>query len=559
MAPIVEIFRQRPELAIFLTLALGFLIGRFRIGSFKLGSMLGTLLAGMLVGQMVISISPVAKIIFFDLFLFATGYKVGPQFFYGLKKDALPQIIITLVICVSCLVLAILASKIMGYDVGTAAGMLAGAFTESTVIGTAGDAIQRLSIDDAEKQRLLNNIPVAYAVTYLVGTTVVVWFLSSMAPKMMRVNLREEASKMPELSEGKGANTAGVNSAYEDWLLRAFRVTSKNWINIPVSVIEKREPDARVIIERVRRDGKICEPEPGMTLQEGDTVVVAARQAVMLEKVKGIGPEIQDRELLDFPMVTLDVVISKKDIAGKSLLELATLYGQNVMLKNLIRGRQEMPFQTGTIIQRGDTLRIFGRDADVERTALKLGFKEKNNLDTDIFAVAIGIVLGGLIGFLSVKIGGVIITLSTSGGALLLGLVFGWLHSKTPAFGRIPDAALWIFDTLGLATFLGIVGISAGPTFISGLKHTGISIVFAGALVAVLPHIIGLLVGRYILRMNPLVLLGAQSGAGTTTIALKALQETSGSKIPVLGYTIPYALGNILLTAWGPLMVSFMT
>ncbi len=559
MTGIVHVFRQHPELAIFLTLALGFLIGRFRIGSFKLGSMLGTLLAGMLIGQMVITIPPVAKIIFFDLFLFATGYKVGPQFFYGLKKDVLPQIIITLVICVSCLVLALLASKILNYDVGTAAGMLAGAFTESTVIGTAGDAIQRLDINDAEKQRLLNNIPVAYAVTYLIGTTTVVWFLSSLAPRMIGVNLREEAGRMPEFSGENKGNHAGINSAYTDWLLRAFRVTSKDWIGATVSAIEKREPGARMLIERLRKNGTIKDPEPGMIIQEGDIVVVAAKQTVMLGKQQDIGQEVQDRELLDFPLETLDVIITHKDIAGKSLQDLAGLYGQGIMLKTLIRGRQEMPFQPGTIIQRGDTLRIFGRDTDVERTAVQLGFKEKSNADTDIFAVAIGIVLGGLIGILSMKVGGVVITLSASGGALLLGLIFGWWHSKTPAFGRIPDAALWIFDTLGLATFLGIVGITAGPTFISGLKHTGVSLVFAGAGVSVLPHVIGLLVGRFMLKMNPLVLLGAQSGAGTTTIALKALQDVSGSKVPVLGYTIPYALGNILLTAWGPLLVSLMT
>jgi putative transport protein len=279
----------------------------------------------------------------------------------------------------------------------------------------------------------------------------------------------------------------------------------------------------------------------------------------MLEKMNDIGPEVQDRELLDFPLQTMDIVITHKEIAGKTLMELAARYGQGIMLKKLIRGRQEMPFQPDTIIQRGDILQVFGRDTNVDRTAKLLGFKEVNNSDTDIFAVAIGIVLGGLVGYLSLKVAGVVVTLSTSGGALVLGLIFGWWHSKTPGFGKIPDAALWIFDTLGLATFLGIVGITAGPTFISGLRHTGVSIVFAGALVAVLPHILGLLVGRYILKMNPLVLLGAQSGAGTTTIALKALQDVSGSKVPVLGYTIPYALGNILLTAWGPLLVSLMT
>ena len=189
MNMITDIFRQHTELAVFLTLAIGFFIGKLKIGSFRLGEMLGTLIAGMIVGQMDISIPPVVKIIFFDLFLFATGYKVGPQFFYGLKKDAIPQLLLTIIICTSCLITAVLVSKLLGYDVGTAAGLLAGAFSESTVIGTAGDAIQKLSLPENVKTGFINNIPVAYAVTYLVGTTANVWFLSSGAPKLLRIDL----------------------------------------------------------------------------------------------------------------------------------------------------------------------------------------------------------------------------------------------------------------------------------------------------------------------------------------------------------------------------------
>jgi putative transport protein len=171
---IIEILQQHTELTLFLTLALGFAIGKITIVNFKVGSVLGTLFAGVLIGQLNVQIHSVVKIIFFDLFLFATGYKVGPQFFRGLKKDAAPQLILTLIICLTCLITAVIISKIMGFDTGTASGLLAGAFTESTVIGTASEAIQNLPIADMEKTVLLNNIPVAYAVTYLVGTTVLV-------------------------------------------------------------------------------------------------------------------------------------------------------------------------------------------------------------------------------------------------------------------------------------------------------------------------------------------------------------------------------------------------
>jgi putative transport protein len=252
-------------------------------------------------------------------------------------------------------------------------------------------------------------------------------------------------------------------------------------------------------------------------------------------------------------------VITGKGVSGKSLRAIADDHGQGIMLDKLMRGGQEMPFNPGTIVQNGDILHLSGRKPDVERVAKVLGYKEVLSSVTDIIFVASGIFLGGLVGLLSTEIGGIAITLSTSGGALLMGLIFGWLHSKSPAYGKVPEAALWIFDTLGLATFLGIVGIAAGPTFIAGLQKTGLAIIPAGLVVALVPHLVGLLAGRYLLKINPVILLGAQSGAGTNTTALKAIQDAAGSKLPVLGYTIPYALGNILLTAWGPVIVSLMT
>jgi putative transport protein len=136
-----------------------------------------------------------------------------------------------------------------------------------------------------------------------------------------------------------------------------------------------------------------------------------------------------------------------------------------------------------------------------------------------------------------------------------MGLIFGWLRSVRPTFGRIPEPALWVFDTVGLAVFIGVVGLGAGPTFVDGLRQTGPSLLLVGFVVAVTPHVTALLFGKYVLGMNPLILLGACAGAGTVTAALRGIQDEAQSKIPVLGYTVPYAIGNILLTAWGPVIV----
>src|SRR5436305_7812269 len=244
--------REHQELAIFLTLAIGFLIGRVKIGSFSLGMVVGTLLAGVAVGQFNIQVPAVVKYVFFDLFLFTTGYKVGPQFFRALKKDALPQLAITLVLCLTCLVAAYTAAKLLGYDVGTAAGMLAGAFTESTVIGTASDAINRVaSISDAEQTRLVNNIPVAYAVTYLIGTAFIVWFLPNVGPKLMRVNLKEEATKLRAKIAASDAGEPETPSAYQALAVRAYQVTNPNLINRSVAELEARPKQPRVFISRI--------------------------------------------------------------------------------------------------------------------------------------------------------------------------------------------------------------------------------------------------------------------------------------------------------------------
>jgi putative transport protein len=559
MNEFVKILQQHPELALFLTLAFGFAIGKIRIGNFKVGSVLGTLFAGVLIGQFDIQIHPTVKVIFFDLFLFATGYKVGPQFFRGLKKDAVPQLILTVVICVTCLLTAFIMSKLMGFDVGTAAGLLAGAFTESTVIGTASESIQRLPITLEQKTILLNNIPVAYAVTYLVGTTILVWFLSSLAPKLMKINLRTESRELEKKLLGKSEEEDdGIASAFEDWRLRAFKITNEKWSGLSIDDLEKSITGFRIFIHRIRRNGIIIEPIGNTILKSGDVIAVMARYQVFFQKINDIGTEIMDRELLDFPILYRDLIVTNKNLIGKSLSDIAMKYGQGVKLHKLIRTGQEIPFSPETIVNRGDVLKISGLREEVDRATKIIGYLDSNSPATDMIFVGLGIVIGGLVGLISITIAGISITLTTSGGALVMGLIFGWLRSKTPKFGRIPEPALWIFDTVGLASFIGIIGLSAGPSFISGLHKTGIGLLFAGVIVAVVPHIFGLLVGRFILKINPVILLGAQSGAGTMTAALKAVQENANSKLPVLGYTVPYALGNILLTAWGPVIVALM-
>src|SRR6185369_16941798 len=196
-----------------------------------------------------------------------------------------------------------------------------------------------------------------------------------------------------------------------------------------------------------------------------------------------------------------------------TLKELSALESsRGVFLRKIVRVGQEMPFTTETRLDRGDVLNLVGAQPDVERAAKDLGYADRPTVTTDMIFVGLGIFIGGLVGLLSVTVGGLPLTLTASGGALIMGLVFGWLRAVRPTFGRIPDAAMWVFETVGLTVFIGVVGLSAGPSFVTGLQNSGVSLILVGLVVAALPHVTAILFGRYILRMNPVILLGACSG-----------------------------------------------
>src|SRR3954468_15129534 len=224
MNAIAELLRQHPELALFATLSLGYFIGQLKFGGFALGTVAATLLVGVVIGLADIKISPFTKSVFFYLFLFAIGYKVGPQFFSGLRGEGIQQAILTVIFCLLALGSVWGISMILGYDKGLAAGLMSGAVTESATIGSASDAINRLNIPDATKAAAVSHLAVGYSVTYLFGSAGVTWFLSQMAPKILRTDLRAAcAQKERELSGGKEEQEAGVQSGLENFVMRAFK------------------------------------------------------------------------------------------------------------------------------------------------------------------------------------------------------------------------------------------------------------------------------------------------------------------------------------------------
>lgn len=562
---VIHLLRQHSELAIFLTIAAGFWIGKIKVGQFSLGIVTSVLLVGVLVGQLNITIEEPVKSVFFLLFLFAIGYKVGPQFFRGLKKDGLPQVGFAVLMCVGCLVITWILALIMGYNAGEAAGLLAGAQTISAVIGVADDTINGLNISTEQKNNMINIIPVAYAVTYIYGTAGSAWVLSSLGPKMWG-GLEKVKAACKELEAKMGTSEAdepGFEHARRPVVFRAYTIEN-DWFGNGKTVEQLESyfisQGKRLFVERMRHNHTIInEILPGQLLQKGDEVVLSGRREFAIGEEDWIGEEVIDPQLLDFPVEVLPVMIHKKPYANRKLEFIRKQpFMHGVSVRRIKRAGIDIPVFAQTMVDSGDTLELVGLKKEVETAAKQLGYIDRPTNATDMVFVGIGILIGGVIGALAIHIGGVPISLSTSGGALIAGLVFGWLRSKHPTFGQIPESSLWVLNNVGLNMFIAVVGISAGPSFIQGLKEVGPMLFIIGILATSLPLLLGLILARYVFHFHPALALGCTAGARTTTAALGAIQEAVDSETPSLGYTVTYAVGNTLLIIWGVVIVLLM-
>lgn len=554
----VHLLQNEPELSVFLALALGFLVGPKKLWGFSLGNVTATLIAAVLIGQLGISISGPLKSTFFLLFLFAVGYGVGPQFFSGLGKDGLKQIVFTLVMMLLCLLVPFACAKFSGLDIGYAAGLYAGSQTISAAIGVASDQISRLGLSPEQAKAMTDTVPIGYAVCYLFGTIGSAIILATIGPKLIGIDLAKAcADYEKELGGTVGGADPGVISAYHNIEFRAFKVLASS------SIVGKKTidiaPNLRVFIERIRRGDQIIEATPETVILPDDVVAVSGPRKILVEVVEPIAREVDDRDLLDLQATSLDVFVSNKAVNHKTIRELANQgSARGVYLSKITRNLIEIPILPETEILRGDVLTISGAVRHVDAAVKALGHADKPVEATDLMTVAAGIFVGGLIGMLSIQVDGIPLSLSTSGGALLVGLLLGYLRAVHPTFGRIPGSALSLMNTLGLNVFIAVVGITAGPGFVAGLSQVGISLFLWGVVATSVPLIIAIYLGHYVFKFHPAILFGICAGARTTTAALGMIQETAKSKIPALGYGLPYAVGNTVLTIFGMAIVLLM-
>ena len=566
MSEIITFFRQHPLIPIFLTLGLGFWLGKVKIKGFALGSVAATLIVGVIIGQMKIAVPDILKNVFFLFFLFSVGYGVGPQFFRSMRGPGLKMAAFSVVGALVCAGIVIAASYLMGYDTAIATGLFAGSQTVSACLGMVSDTVKELPMDDNARASMLALIPACYAVTYIFGTVGSAWFLSTIAPKMMGGidKVKEDVARIEQLMDkGNEITDPGIIPARRPVIFRAFKAES-DFFDTPRSASEihdyYQKAGVRLLVERARINGKVMNPSKYNLISKGDEVVLGGRAEVLVALKDAPGKEVYDPELLNFGAEKTPVTISSKGKADGITLEKLRSFPEmeRVIVSSIKRTGMTIPVLAQTELHAGDILTLVGWPQDVAVAASVIGYADPASDSTDMVFVGLGIALGCIIGALSIKINGIPMSLGMSVGALISGLSLGWLRTRRPIFGHIPSSVLWIFNNLGVNMFIAILGLVAGGALIQGLKTAGPVILLVGALLTIIGLIINIFIARKLFRFSTPVTLGCVAGARLSVASIGAIQNVLQSDVPNLGYTVTYAVANIALV-FSSLLVLFLT
>ncbi len=564
MEYIDRFFDAQPFVALFITIALGYLAGKFRVGRFVLGGIAGTLLVGVAIGQFGIQLDAGIKNIFFALFIYAVGYQGGPQFFRALNLKSLNQLLSAFVMCLVGLICVLAAAWTFDLDRGTAAGLAAGGLTQSAIIGTAGDAIAKLDVSPEQIKTMQTNVAVGYAVCYIFGSLGPIIMVSWFFPMIMKWDIRQEAIKLAkQMSGGQGEIEAGQFNAARPIDTRFFQVGgSTNADGKTVSEIEGSFNHAA--IEAMLRDGHRLDIDSSALIRTGDIVALTGRVADLDQASTVLGEEVAPPDGLELIEEKREVILANRQFVGKTLYEIQVALGDDttrgVFILSAQRMGQTLPLQRNLELHRGDELVITGNSKDLDRVERSLGYQISAAAVTDFIAFGAGMALGILIGMVEFKVWGIPVTVGAGGGCLLSGLLFGWLRSVHPSFAALPSGASNFLRDFGLAVFVGVVGITAGPQAIVTIKQYGVTLFLLGVCVTIIPQLIVFFFSYYVLRIqNPIEALGCLVGGRSANPGFAALLDKAGNATPVVSFTITYAVANVFLTLWGPLIVGIVT
>ena len=559
-----QLFTSEPLVALFVTIALGYLVGKIRIRTFVLGGIAGTLLVGVVIGQIGINLDSGIKAIFFALFIYGVGFQGGPQFFHALNRRSFNQLASSFVMCLTGLVCVLAAAWMFGLDRGMAAGLAAGGLTQSAILGTAGDAIAKLGLSPALIKTMQTNVAVGYAVCYIFGSLgpiiMVTWFL----PAIMKWDIRQEAVTLAKtMSGGRAELDPGQFNAIRSVVTRLYLIAPQGKaVGKTALQIDKALVDGA--IEAVLRDGKTLDLTDSTVIQTGDKVAVTGNIAAMEAASAFFGQEVAAPDQFQLVEENREIILTNRALSGREVGDIhdqanvETRHG--VFLTEVKRMGRNLPLLHKLQLKTGDELHFVGSPMDLDRVQSKIGYKISAATITDFIFFGIGMMIGLLIGMIEFKLWGVPISIGSGGGCLLSGLIFGWLRSVHPKFAALPLGASNFLRDFGLAVFVGIVGITAGPQALVAIKQYGLTLFFLGVAVTLIPQIITFFFSYFVLRIsNPIDALACVAGGRSANPAFAALLAKAGNATPVVSFTVTYAVANVFLTLWGPIIIGIIT
>ena len=554
---------SQPFVLLFLLVAGGYALGRLKVKGVSLGATASTLVLSLAISlwaarsfDIRFEIPEFASTVFFNLFMFSVGMKVGPQFISGLRRDAKQFLFMGLFIPLLSLGLIFLIKVVYHPAPGIIPGIFAGANTATPGLGAAQAAYHGgaaklppgASVADA-----VANLSTAFAFAYCIS--MVLFIMVTKLPDLFGANTKA-AAKSFEAAINRGGHAELPGSAQEFFStsvaiptvgLRTYEIDLPDVVGVPLKNLRQQFP--RIAVESIVRGDKVIEPADQIMLETRDKVTLSGEIPVLLAAGSHIGPEIYDRVARDFRAQTVDVVIADR-AAGRTLGDLAKDAGHGLYLNAMFRGGEEIPSGPATILQRGDVLRVTGNQFRI-RNLEKEGVRViRPSLATDIVTLALGLAIGALIGTVTIPLGAIHIAVGSAVGLLLVGIALSTIRTRYPQFGGpYPEPARQLIEDLGLNVFIAILGINSGAGVLKAISQGAIGPVIVGCLVVgFVPAILAWLVGSRLLKMNLALLMGAVAGGRCNSAGMRASQEATQSNVPAISYPVTFAISNIVFT-----------
>jgi putative transport protein len=554
------IFQRSPEVALFLALASGYFIGRINFGSFQLGGVGGTLLAAVLISQAGVTIDNGVKALMLGVFIYAVGYSSGPQFFASLHRKTLREFALATFLALSALLTVIACARLFHLNKGLAAGLAAGALTQSAIVGTAGDAIARLGLSPTEVKYLQSEVAIAFAVTYVPGLLSAILVCVNIVPRFMREGLHNGAIKVEKAADGGMRLRPGRSASMPGLVGRAYRAGAAAGRTIAEIEVSQRD---LITVERVRREDRLIDPAADVVLEKDDIVLIVGMRKWVVGAAALLGEEVANAEGISVEMESRQAVFARKGMnhvtISKARDSLGRQLSRGVFILDIARAERPLPLLWETELQHGDVITFYGTPENTKRAVEAAGYDLPRSDKTDFVYMGLGLVFGLLLGLVVIYVNGFALTLGAGGGCLLMGLVFGWMRGKYPMYGAMPSAASQMLKDFGLSAFVAAVGLNSGMQALLTIRQSGVTILLLGIFVALFPLLLTMLFGRYVLRYNNSALLaGALAGSRAANPAFGQVLEKSESGVPTVPFAVTYAIASVLLALLGPLLVELV-